>query len=105
MCHEGTTAMMEYGPAPAPDPVAILDHLNRTLGPDNWSLAYREGPHGVVARLGIRLDRQEGDAWLFKEQGVAHPDDGLSLRETAFRQVALEVWGFVVEQGAWADAA
>lgn len=55
---------------------AIMDRLDRAVGPENWKVEYRveNGSDkivpGIIARIGIRV----GDEWVFKEDGAEQTD-------------------------------
>jgi len=51
---------------------AIQERLDQVAGPGNWQIRYRRwGDKGVMARLGLRFEREDGsDYWAWREDGA-----------------------------------
>lgn len=77
------------------DARAVSDRLDEVVGPDRWRNTFREGAQGgLVCRLEIWVDRDEGGAWVWKEDGAENTQiegvkGGMS---DAFKRSAVQ-WG------------
>ena len=75
----------------------VMERLDQTVGVANWQDAYRkadESKDGIVGRIGILVERDDGEEWVWKEDvgTESNIEETKGSYSDAFKRAAVK-WG------------